>query len=199
MLFPPPSTSSSTHMRAQANASLLKRKYLKESLMGTVEEAFAEGFRAMEEEMARVSSLSPSLFDVSRQLGVRSAGPLPPASVAESSEYMPRTPSPLERVPEEGETLPLEDNSETEEDSTDTQLSSHAEHPGYPYSTYNPVLHGAPVMIQSSDQPPVCGHSILPWQSNRLGENRPSMLHWETVNHISATLSKPNLFRRAKL
>jgi transposase InsO family protein len=135
---------------------------------------FNELFRDLDEEIRRMQDISPSIFrpcspsepyDISRQLAIRSAGPLPPRVSPEaeppltvdpssmtidvvqtpSERYTPRTPTP--EVMEAGPgPLPLEDN-DTIAQSTDTQLTSNPPHPGYPWVRYNRQLHGAPIML----------------------------------------------------
>ena len=91
-------------------------------------------FREVDQELDAALRLSPSVFDDAPQLGIRSAGP--PAVTEDPSDvveerYMPRTPTPVELEVGDGP-LPLEPANSTDKQSTDTQISSHAPHPGYP-------------------------------------------------------------------
>ena len=107
----------------------------------------------MDQELDAALRLSPSVFDDAPQLGIRSAGLLAdtenPSDVVEE-RYMPRTSTPVELEVGEGP-LPLEPADSMDEQSTDTQISSHAPHPGYPWTHYTPTLHGAPMTMPSMD------------------------------------------------
>ena len=126
----------------------------------------------MDTELDSVLALSPSIFDPTAQLAVRSSGP--PSTHSSRSDpkqgvthdelelynqgpnrYTPRTPTPVEFDAGEGP-LPLEDNSITDHQSTDTQLSSHPPHPRYPWQSYRHALHGAPLTVESMDPDPYC-------------------------------------------
>ena len=61
-------------------------------------------------------------------------------------EFSPQPPMPEDQLAGP-DPLPLEDDTSTEEKSTDTQLSSSAPHPGYPWEHFNSRLHGAPIVI----------------------------------------------------
>ena len=120
-------------------------------------------FREVDQELDAVLHLSPSVFNDAPQLGVRSAGPPEdtenPSNVVEE-RYMPRTPTPVELEVGEGP-LPLEPADSTDEQSTDTQISSHALHPGYPWVQYTPALHGAPMtMLSMDDNFPFCADYV---------------------------------------
>ena len=110
-------------------------------------------FQEVDQELDATLCLSPSVFNDAPQLGIRSAG-LPentesPSNVVEEC-YTLRTPTPVE-VEVGGGPLPLEPADSTDEQSTDTQISSHAPHPGYPWTQYTPALHGAPMTMPSMD------------------------------------------------
>ena len=106
----------------------------------------------MDNELEAVLSGDPEAqFDLSRQLGRRTAGP--PVGIAEVE---------LEEVfLEQGvadtsltveweagaEPLPLEDDRSLAMSSLSSQLSDVAPHPGYPFWRYRRTTHGAPIML----------------------------------------------------
>jgi len=91
-----------------------------------------QSFRAIDDKIDTTLWLSPSIFDISTQVGVRNAGP--PGE--EEEPFTPEPPALIEWVAGEGP-LPLEDDGSTNSQSSDTQISSYEPHPGYPFSLYN--------------------------------------------------------------
>ena len=111
-------------------------------------------FREVDQELDAALRLSPSVFDDAPQLRIRSAGPPriteENLTVVAEECYTPRTPTPVELEVGDGP-LPLEPADSTDKQSTDTQINSHAPHPGYPWTRYTPALHGAPMTMPSMD------------------------------------------------
>ena len=112
-------------------------------------------FQEVDQELDAALHLSPSVFNNAPQLGIRSAGPPKVTeenlAVVVEECYTPRTSTPVELKVGEG-SLPLEPANSTDEQSTDTQISSHALHPGYPWTQYTPALHGTPMTMPSMDE-----------------------------------------------
>ena len=110
-----------------------------------------QSFRAVDDELEAVLSGDPEAqFDLSRQLGRRTAEP--PASQAgvELEEIFMEhgvadTSATTEREAEE-EPLPLEDDNSSAMSSLSSQLSDVAPHPGYPFWKYRRTTHGAPML-----------------------------------------------------
>ena len=114
-----------------------------------------QSFRAVDDELEAVLSGDPEAqFDLSRQLGRRTAGP--PASQAEvelEEVFMEHgiadTSATIKREAGE-EPLPLEDNNSSAMSSLSSKLSDVAPHPGYPFWKYRCTTHGAPIMLPNT-------------------------------------------------
>ena len=121
-------------------------------------------FQEVDWELDNALCLSPSIFNNAPQLGIRSAG-LPTVleedpSMAAEERYTPCTLTHAELEAEKGP-LPLEPTDSINEQSTDTQISSHALHPDYPWMQYTPALHGVPMtMLSMDDHFPFCADYV---------------------------------------
>ena len=111
-----------------------------------------QSFRAVDDELKAVLSGDPGAqFDLSRQLGRRTAGP--PASQAEMEleevfmEHGIADTSATTECEAGEEPLPLEDDNSSAMSSLSSQLSDVAPHPGYPFWKYRRTTHGAPIVL----------------------------------------------------
>ena len=141
-----------------------------EEVLQGFEEAF-QSFRAMDDELEAVLSGDPEAqFDLSRQLGRRTAGP--PTGMVEVElekvflEQGVADTSPTVKWEAGAEPLPLEDDRSSIMSSLSSQLSDIAPHPGYPFWRYRRTTHGAPIML--SDTLPQWG---IPQQANYIALN----------------------------
>ena len=128
----------------------------KDVIMGKeVPQGFEEAlqsFRAMDDELEAILSGDPEAqFNLSQQLGRRTAGP--PASHAEVEleevflEQGVTDTSPAIEWEAGAEPLPLEDDTSSAMSSLSSQLSDVAPHPGYPFWKYRCTTHRAPIML----------------------------------------------------
>ena len=106
----------------------------------------------MDDKLEAVLSGDPEAqFNLSRQLGRRTAGP--PASLAEVGleevflEQGVADTSPTVKWEANEGPLPLEDDSSSAMSSLSSKLSDIAPHPGYPFWKYHRTTHGAPIML----------------------------------------------------
>ena len=106
----------------------------------------------MDDELEAILSGDPEAqFDLSRQLGRRTAGP--PTSNAEVEpeevfmEQGVADTSATIKTAASAETLPLEDADSSVVSSLSSRLSDIAAHPGYPFWHYRCTTHGAPIML----------------------------------------------------
>ena len=101
-----------------------------------------QSFRAMDDELeARLSGNPEAEFDLSQQLGRRTAGPPTSSAEVELEEvFMEQgvadTSATIEREARE-EPLPLEEDESSAMSSLSSQLSDAAAHPGYPFWRYS--------------------------------------------------------------
>ena len=111
-----------------------------------------QSFQAVDDELEAILSGDPEAqFDLSRQVGRRTAGPpTNPAEVGLEEVFMEQgvadTSPTIER--EAGaEPLPLEDDTSSAMSSLSSRLSDVAPHPGYPFWKYRRTTHRAPIML----------------------------------------------------
>ena len=130
-----------------------------------------QSFRAVDDELEAVLSGDPKAeFDLSWQVGQRTAGP--PASTAEVEleeiflEQEVADTSPAIEWEAGAEPLPLEDDTSSTMSSLSSRLSEAAPHPGYPFWRYRHTTHRAPIML-----PDTLPQHRVPQQANYVALN----------------------------